>query len=129
MYFFYILCFVFNFFYFLDAASIVLFIPFYLLILFFSTKYTLYKKKKKLNNLAYEQLIMLVSKMKIWHAYRRLYFYSIFLHLYKFLLVLFEHCLSLFNRYKLHLMRQHLITVEDFVYARYELLLYVSKNQ
>ena len=130
MYFFYIICFIFNYCYLIESASLILFVPFYLLLFLISTRVTLtlYKKKRTLLLVAFEQIIFAFSKMKIWHAFRRLYFYNAFLKLYKFLLILFEHCLSLFQNYKNHILSQHLITIENFVNARYELLLYVSKN-
>lgn len=129
MYFFYILCVVFNYCYLFDAISLVLFVPFYILLLLYSTRYMFYKKKKRLRHRIYVELFKMLSKIKIWLAFQLLYFYSLYYYLHKFIVYLLDKSVALFNGYRVNVLKRHESAVKRFVYARNRSLAYMSDHQ
>lgn len=129
MYFFYILCFVFNYCYVFDAISLVLFVPFYILLLLYSTRYMFYKKKKWLRSRVYIELFKFLSNIKIWLAFQLLHFYALYIYLYKFIVYLLDKSVALLHKYRNNLMKRHDSVVEHFVYIRYEMLAYMLDHQ
>lgn len=129
MYFFYILCFVFNYCYLFDAISLVLFVPFYLLLLLYSTRYMFYKNTKRIRFRVYIELFKMLTKIKIWLAFQLLYFYALYLYLYKFIMYLLDKSVSMLHKYRANVMKRHDSVVEHFVYIRYEMLAYMLDHQ
>lgn len=129
MYFFHILCFVSNYRYFFDATALVLFVPFYILSLLYSTRYMFYKKKKRMRRRVYVELFKMLSRIKIWLAFQLLYFYSLYSYLYKSIVYLLDKSVVLLHKYRENVMKRHDSVVEHFVYTRYEMLAYMLDHQ